>query len=77
MTLDPFSASNLKVWERLTEATEAVVVISLVGAGLKIDSRHLLLAPPIRRPLLVSSARPARAAPLDRSRQPPYGRAVG
>ena len=50
MTLDPFSASNLKVWERLTEA----VVISLVGAGLKINSRHLLLAPPIRRPLLVA-----------------------
>jgi sodium/hydrogen antiporter len=51
MTLDPFSQDKLSVWERLTEA---VVVISLVGAGLKIDSRHLLLAPPIRRLLLVA-----------------------
>ena len=51
MTLDPFSAAKLKVWERLTEA---VVVISLVGAGLKINSRHLLLAPPVRRLLLVA-----------------------
>ena len=49
--LDPFSKDKLSVWERLTEA---VVVISLVGAGLKIDSRHLLLAPPIRRLLLVA-----------------------
>ncbi|HET6467513.1 MAG TPA: cation:proton antiporter, partial [Geminicoccaceae bacterium] len=51
MTLDPFSKEKLSVWERLTEA---VVVISLVGAGLKIDSRRLLLAPPIRRLLLVA-----------------------
>ena len=51
LTLDPFSEGKLNVWERLTEA---VVVISLVGAGLKIDSRHLLLAPPIRRLLLVA-----------------------
>jgi len=51
LTLEPFSAAKLSVWERLTEA---VVVISLVGAGLKIDSRHLLLAPPIRRLLLVA-----------------------
>jgi sodium/hydrogen antiporter len=51
MTLDPFSKVKLGVWERLTEA---VVVISLVGAGLKIDSRHLLLAQPIRRLLLVA-----------------------
>ena len=51
MTLDPFSKVKLGVWERLTEA---VVVISLVGAGLKIDSRHLLLARPIRRLLLVA-----------------------
>lgn len=51
VTLDPFSKEKLSVWERLTEA---VVVISLVGAGLKIDARHLLLAPPIRRLLLVT-----------------------
>ena len=51
MMLDPFSKEKLSAWERLTEA---VVVISLVGAGLKIDSRHLLLAPPIRRLLLIA-----------------------
>src|SRR5688572_11906368 len=51
LTLDPFSAGKLSVWERLTEA---VVVVSLVGAGLKIDSRGLLLAPPIRRLLLIA-----------------------
>ncbi len=51
LTLDPFSKGKLSIWERLTEA---VVVVSLVGAGLKIDSRHLLLAPPIRRLLLIS-----------------------
>ena len=49
--LDPFSEDKLSAWERLTEA---VVVISLVGAGLKIDSRHLLLTQPIRRLLLVA-----------------------
>lgn len=51
LALDPLAEGNLSIWERLTEA---VVVISLVGAGLKIDSRHLLLAPPIRRLLLVA-----------------------
>ena len=51
MTLDPFSKGRLDVWERLTEA---VVVISLVGAGLKLNSTHLLLAAPIRRLLLVA-----------------------
>ena len=34
LTLDPFAEHQLAAWERLTEA---VVVISLVGAGLKID----------------------------------------
>src|SRR3712207_1564807 len=51
LALDPFSEGKLSVWERLTEA---VVVISLVGAGLKIDSRHLLLAQPVRRLLLIA-----------------------
>jgi NhaP-type Na+/H+ or K+/H+ antiporter len=51
LTLDPFSKESLGIWERLTEA---VVVISLVGAGLKIDSRHLLFAPPVRRLLLIA-----------------------
>ncbi len=48
---DPFSKEKLTVWEKLTEA---VVVISLVGAGLKIDSRRLLLAAPVRRLLFLA-----------------------